>query len=92
MIARKNEVVDQTTKGINFLMDKNKVTVLKGLGSFNLLPKSKFLKDGSSESIESKYTIIATGSKPSSLPFITLDKERIITSTEALNLKEILSI
>lgn len=39
--------------------------------------------------IESKYTIIATGSKPSSLPFITIDKERVITSTEALNLKEI---
>ncbi|MGL6038053.1 MAG: dihydrolipoyl dehydrogenase, partial [Soonwooa sp.] len=44
---------------------------------------------GSSESIESKYTIIATGSKPSSLPFINIDKERVITSTEALNLKEI---
>jgi len=45
--------------------------------------------DGSSETIESKYTIIATGSKPSTLPFISLDKERVITSTEALNLKEI---
>ena len=90
MIARKNEVVDQTTKGINFLMDKNKVTVFEGLGSFESATKIKISKkDGSSESIESKYTIIATGSKPSSLPFITLDKERIITSTEALNLKEI---
>ena len=39
--------------------------------------------------IEAKNTIIATGSKPSSLPFISLDKERIITSTEALELKEI---
>ena len=90
MIARKNEVVDQTTKGINFLMDKNKVTVFEGLGSFESATKIKISKkDGSSESIESKYTIIATGSKPSNLPFITLDKERIITSTEALNLKEI---
>lgn len=90
MIARKNEVVDQTTKGINFLMDKNKVTVFEGLGSFESATKIKISKkDGSSESVESKYTIIATGSKPSNLPFITLDKERIITSTEALNLKEI---
>ena len=71
-------------------MDKNKVTVFEGLGSFESATKIKISKkDGSSESIESKYTIIATGSKPSSLPFITLDKERIITSTEALNLKEI---
>ena len=90
MVARKNEVVEMTTKGINFLMDKNKVTVFEGLGSFESATKIKISKkDGSSESIESKYTIIATGSKPSNLPFITLDKERIITSTEALNLKEI---
>lgn len=90
MIARKNEVVDQTTKGIQFLMDKNKITVFEGVGSFESATKVKITKnDGSSESIDSKYTIIATGSKPSSLPFINLDKERIITSTEALELKEI---
>ena len=90
MIARKNEVVDQTTKGINFLMDKNKVTVFEGVGSFESSTQVKVTKnDGSSEIIDSKYIIIATGSKPSSLPFITLDKERVITSTEALNLKEI---
>lgn len=90
MIARKNEVVDQTTKGITFLMDKNKITVYEGVGSFESSTQVKVTKnDGSSEIIDSKYIIIATGSKPSSLPFITLDKERIITSTEALELKEI---
>ncbi|OWK98104.1 dihydrolipoyl dehydrogenase [Kaistella haifensis DSM 19056] len=90
MIARKDEVVDQTTKGINFLMDKNKVTVFEGVGSFESSTQVKVTKnDGSSEIIDSKFIIIATGSKPSSLPFITIDKERIITSTEALNLKEI---
>lgn len=90
MIARKNEVVDQTTKGINFLMDKNKVTVFEGVGSFESSTQVKVTKnDGSTEILDSKYIIIATGSKPSSLPFITIDKERIITSTEALNLKEI---
>lgn len=90
MIARKNEVVDQTTKGITFLMDKNKITVFEGVGSFESPTQIKVSKnDGSSEVIESKYTIIATGSKPSSLPFISLDKARVITSTEALELKEI---
>ncbi|ROI11880.1 dihydrolipoyl dehydrogenase [Kaistella haifensis] len=90
MIARKNEVVDQTTKGINFLMDKNKVTVFEGVGSFESSTQVKVTKnDGSTEILDSKYIIIATGSKPSSLPFITIDKERIITSTEALKLKEI---
>lgn len=90
MIERKDGVVDQTTKGINFLMDKNKVTVFQGVGSFESATQIKITKeDGSSEIIESKYTIIATGSKPSTLPFAKIDKERIITSTEALKLKEI---
>ncbi len=90
MIARKDEVVDQTTKGIQFLMDKNKVTVFEGVGSFESSTQVKVTKnDGSTEILDSKYIIIATGSKPSSLPFITIDKERIITSTEALKLKEI---
>ncbi|MFY7741741.1 MAG: dihydrolipoyl dehydrogenase [Flavobacterium sp.] len=90
MIARKQAVVDQTTGGIKFLMDKNKITVFEGVGSFEDATHVKVTKnDGSSETIEAKYSIIATGSKPSNLPFITLDKERVITSTEALKLKEI---
>ncbi len=90
MIARKQAVVDQTTGGIKYLMDKNKITVFHGLGSFEDATHVAVNKaDGSKEVIESKYTIIATGSKPSTLPFITLDKERIITSTEALKLPEI---
>ncbi|WP_396148593.1 dihydrolipoyl dehydrogenase [Flavobacterium sp.] len=90
MIARKQAVVDQTTGGIKFLMDKNKITVFEGIGSFEDSTHVKVTKnDGSSETIEAKYSIIATGSKPSNLPFITLDKERVITSTEALKLKEV---
>lgn len=91
MIERKNGVVEQTTKGIQYLMDKNKITVFTGVGSFESATKIK-ISDAANEvsqSIESKYTIIATGSKPGTLPFINIDKERIITSTEALNLKEI---
>ncbi|WP_299799327.1 dihydrolipoyl dehydrogenase [uncultured Maribacter sp.] len=90
MIARKQGVVDQTTKGIEFLMDKNKITVYEGLGSFKDATHLNIKKnDGKTEEIEAKNIIIATGSKPSTLPFIKLDKERIITSTEALELKEI---
>ncbi|MEM9076070.1 MAG: dihydrolipoyl dehydrogenase [Bacteroidota bacterium] len=90
MIARKDGVVEQTTKGIVFLMDKNKIDVYEGLGSFKDATHINVTKnDGSVETIEAKNTIIATGSKPSTLPFITIDKERIITSTEALKLKEV---
>ena len=90
MIGRKQAVVDQTTKGIEFLMDKNKIDVHQGVGSFKDATTVLVTKDdGSTDEISAKNTIIATGSKPSTLPFISLDKERVITSTEALKLKEI---
>ena len=88
MIARKASVVEQTTKGIDYLMDKNKITVLRGLGRFKDAQTIEVVGDETQE-ISAKNTIIATGSKPASLPFISLDKERVITSTEALKLKEI---
>lgn len=88
MIARKQSVVDQTTSGIDFLMKKNKIDVYVGLGSFK--DATHIIISGKETiEIEAKNTIIATGSKPSSLPFLTIDKERVITSTEALKLKEI---
>ncbi len=90
MIERKQTVVDQTCGGVKFLMDKNKITVFNGLGSFEDANTIRIQKeDLSLEKIGSKYTIIATGSKPSTLPFIKIDKERIITSTEALKLPEV---
>lgn len=90
MIERKQAVVDQTCAGVKYLMDKNKITVFEGVGSFvNATTINVTKNDGSVETIEAKNTIIATGSKPSTLPFITLDKERIITSTEALKLPEV---
>lgn len=90
MIDRKRGVVDQTSGGINFLMKKNKIDVLNGLGSFK--DKNTVIitpKEGDSFEVITKNTIIATGSKPSSFPFMKLDKKKVITSTEALELKEI---
>jgi len=90
MIARKQSVVDMTTKGIDFLMGKNKIDVYHGIGSFKDGTHIDIADaEGQTQTIEAKNTIIATGSKPSTLPFITIDKERIITSTEALKLKEV---
>jgi len=90
MIARKNEVVEQTTAGITYLFKKNKVTAYQGLGSFidkNTISIKK--ADGTTEQITAKNIVIATGSKPTTLPFIQVDKKRIMTSTEALNLTEV---
>ncbi|QXV67053.1 dihydrolipoyl dehydrogenase [Mucilaginibacter sp. 21P] len=90
MIKRKQEVVDANTSGISFLMKKNKIDVHQGVGSFkdkNTITVTK--ADGAATEITGKNVIIATGSKPSSLPFLKIDKKRIITSTEALKLTEI---
>tara|TARA_B110000211_G_scaffold40972_1_gene42451 strand:- start:859 stop:2262 length:1404 start_codon:yes stop_codon:yes gene_type:complete len=89
MIERKQGVVDMTTKGIEFLMTKNKIDVFNGFGSFKDATHVVITSETGEETIEGKHIIIATGSKPSTLPFITLDKERVITSTEALKLPEI---
>lgn len=90
MIKRKNEVVEQTTGGITFLMKKNKVTTYQGVGSFLDKNTIKITKDdGTAEEIKTQNVIIATGSKPASLPFLKIDKKRIITSTGALTLTEV---
>lgn len=90
MIARKNDVVAQNTAGITYLFKKNKIDTFEGLGSFvdkNTIKIKK--KDGTEEQVTAKNVIIATGSKPTSLPFLPVDKKRIITSTEALNITEV---
>lgn len=90
MIKRKAGVVKQTCDGVSYLMKKNKVTVITGHATFkNSVIISVAGTDGKTTEIESKHTIIATGSKPTVLPGITIDKKRVITSTEALELKEI---
>jgi dihydrolipoamide dehydrogenase len=90
MVERKNGVVKANNDGIAFLMKKNKVDVYYGMGSF--VTKNKIaITDaaGKKTEIETEKTIIATGSKPTALPFLPVDKKRIITSTEALNLPEV---
>lgn len=90
MINRKNDVVTQNVEGIAFLMKKNKITVYHGHGSFTDAKTISIANaEGRSESITAKNFIIATGSKPASVPGVEIDKKRIITSTEALNLQEV---
>ena len=89
MIKRKAGVVEQTVAGIEFLMKKNKIEVIQGHGSFVSSTKIKVEGDKETREIEADKIIIATGSKPASLPNIAIDKDRIITSTEALSLKDL---
>jgi len=90
MIARKNDVVNQNTAGITYLFKKNKIDSFEGVGSFvdkNTIMITK--EGGETETLTAKNVIIASGSKPTVLPFLPIDKKRIITSTEALNILEV---
>ena len=90
MIQRKNDVVLENNKGVEFLMKKNKIDVYIGHGSFINKNQVKVARaDGSEQILETTRTIIATGSKPIMPAAFNYDKKRVITSTEALNIKEV---
>ncbi|OYX43836.1 MAG: dihydrolipoyl dehydrogenase [Rhodobacterales bacterium 32-67-9] len=85
MLAYKDDVIGQNTKGIEFLFKKNKITWLKGWGT---IPEPGKVKVGD-EVHSAKNIVIATGSEPSSLPGVTVDEKTIVTSTGALTLPKV---
>ena len=88
MIERKAGVVSTTCDGIDYLMNKNNIDVLRGFGSLKDKNTVVVAGDETTE-VNAKHIILATGSKPIELPFAKFDKERVISSTEALSLKEV---
>ena len=88
MISRKSKVVKENSEGLNFLMKKNKISVFHGVGYLNKKGEVEIKNNGDKKVLKSKNIVIATGSKPIVPSFITFDKKRVITSTEALSLKE----
>ncbi len=89
MMASKNKSVQALTKGIEFLFKKNKVTYLKGKGVLFSENDVVVYEGEKKTSYKSKNIVIATGSVPSSLPGIEIDEKNIISSTGALELKEV---
>ena len=89
MSERVAKVVSDMAGGVAFLMKKNKITVFEGHGSFKDKNTIVIKGEKGTQEIQAKNIIIATGSKPSNLPNVKIDKERIITSTEALKLQEV---
>ena len=85
MLAYKDEVIGQNTKGIEFLFKKNKITWLKCWGS---IPEAGKVKVGD-EVHEAKHVVIASGSEPASLPGVSIDEKTIVTSTGALALEKL---
>ncbi len=90
MLKHKDDTVTSNTTGIEFLLKKNKITAFHGLGSIEAPGKVKVTADdGSTQTIETTNIVIATGSDSANLPGIDIDEERVVTSTGALELKEV---
>ena len=89
MMENKDKAVTTLTKGVEFLIKKNKISYFKGIGSFKSPSKISIVKDGKETTIITGKTIISTGSEPVSLPGIDFDEEQIISSTGALSLKKV---
>lgn len=89
-LKHKDSVVTKGANGIDFLMKKNKVTVVKGHGRITGKGKVEVTgADGKKQTLETKNTIIATGSVPRSLPNVVVDHKRILNSDSILEIKEI---
>ena len=92
MLARKDSVVSQNTKGIEFLFRKNKVTWAKGFGTLragNVVEVRGAPPENSIVSYRAKHVIIATGSVPIALPFLPFDEQRVLSNTGALKIPEV---
>jgi dihydrolipoamide dehydrogenase len=86
--ARKDKIVDGLTKGIAFLFKKNKITWIKGTARL-AGPGKVEVFEGDTQTLDAKEIVVATGSSPRSVPAVTIDHTRIITSDEAIHLKEV---
>jgi len=87
IIQRSRGVADRVTKGVEFLMKKNSIDWMRGTGRLLGGGSVELTTDGKSpETIGAKHIVLATGARPRSIPGVTIDRERIITSTEAMTL------
>ena len=89
MMENKDKAVTTLTKGVEFLIKKNKISYFKGTGSFKSPSKISIVKDGKETTIITGKTIISTGSEPVSLPGIDFDEEKILSSTGALSISSL---
>lgn len=89
MLERKDKVVGELTAGVAYLFKKNKITSISGHATFVSNDTIEVLHDGETSKVQAKNFLIATGSKPSSIPNVVIDKDRVVSSTEALRFKKV---
>ncbi len=89
MMNRKTKIVKELTGGIQYLFKKNRIDRFEGTGSFVSSHQVRVAKNSNEQIIEGKHIMLATGSVPDSLPNISFDGDRVISSTEVLSLSKV---
>jgi dihydrolipoamide dehydrogenase len=90
IIKRSRDIADRVSKGVEYLMKKNKIEVINGTAKLTGKNSLEVTKDGKViETVKTRFTIVATGARPRSIPGVAIDRKKIITSTEAMTLPEL---
>ena len=89
MMKRKDDIVRKMARGIDYLMNKNGIERLAGMGRIVSANKVEVTSDGGSQKLNAKHILIATGSRVASLPFLEIDGETILSSEHAIALGEV---
>ena len=90
IIKRSRDIADRVSKGVEYLMKKNKIEVMSGAAKLTGKYSIEVSKDGKVvDTIKTKFTLLATGGRPRSIPGVTIDRKMVITSTEAMTLTEL---
>ncbi len=89
IIARSRSIADRVSKGVEYLMKKNKIEIISGTAKLTGRNSIEIVKENKvTDSIRTKNIVIATGGRPRSIPGITFDRKKVITSSEAMTLTE----
>jgi len=90
IIKRSRDVADRVSKGVDYLMKKNKIEVIPGTGRLTGKNSIEVSKDGKvTDTIKTRFAILATGGRPRTIPGVIIDRKKVITSTEAMTLPEL---
>ncbi len=89
VVKRSRAAADRLSKGVEYLMKKNKITMIFGTASFEKRGEVRVEKDGQTQTVQADHIIIATGGKHRSLPGVEIDHKKIINSSDAMVLKKV---
>lgn len=89
VVERKNKIIQKVVKGVEFLLEKNKIEIIRGTGKVLEPGKVEIEAEGRRQEAEGRKVILATGSSPASLPGLNFDGEKFLSSDDMLNYRQV---